>query len=64
MEARLRAHLLALWLNYVAGWTDGYEVEGKTAQDIISGSEGALTGGQTSEYEYWKNLCDTFNNLV
>jgi len=63
MEARLRAHLLALWLNYVAGWTDGYEVEGKTAQDIILGSESALISGQTSEYEYWKDLCDSFNNL-
>jgi hypothetical protein len=63
MEAKLRAHLLALWLNYVAEWTDGYEVEGKTVQDIILGSEIALIGGQTSEYEYWKNICDTFNNL-
>jgi hypothetical protein len=63
MEAKLKAQLLALWLNYMAGWTEGYKVNGKTAWDIIQGSEYALTYDKTSEYEDWKNLCDDFNNL-
>lgn len=64
MEAKLKAQLLALWLNYEAGWTDGYKVNGKTAWDIIQGSENALKNGSTTnQYEYWKNLCDRFNNL-
>ena len=63
MEAKLKAQLLALWLNYVAGWTGGYKVNGKTAWDIIQGSEYALTHNKTSKYEDWKNLCDDFNNL-
>lgn len=63
MEAKLKAQLLALWLNYVAGWTEGYKLEGMTATEIINGSENALLNGETSEYEYWKDLCDRFNNL-
>ena len=63
MEAKLKAQLLALWLNYVAGWTEGYKLEGMTAWDIIQGSENALLSNETSEYEYWKNMCDRFNNL-
>jgi hypothetical protein len=47
----------------MAGWTGGYKYGGKTAQQIIQGSENALTNHQTSKYEYWKNLCDGFNNL-
>jgi hypothetical protein len=62
MEAKLKAQLLALWLNYVAGWTDGYKVDGKTAWDIIQGSEYALLH-LTSDYRKWKDLCDRFNNL-
>jgi len=63
MEAKLKAQLLALWLNYIAGWTEGYKLEGKTAPQIIHGSENALTHHYTSQYEYWKDLCDRFNNL-
>jgi len=63
MEAKLRAQLLALWLNYVAGWTNGYRIEGLTAWEIIEGSEEALINGHTGEYEDWKNLCDRFNNI-
>jgi hypothetical protein len=63
MEAKLKAQLLALWLNYMAGWTGGYKYGGKTAQQIIQGSENALTNHQTSQYEYWKNMCDGFNNI-
>ena len=62
-EAKLKAQLLALWLNYVAGWTAGYTVEGMTAIEIIEGSEEVLNAGQTADYEYWKDLCDDFNNL-
>jgi len=63
MEAKLKAQLLALWLNYMAGWTGGYKVNGKTAWQIIQGSENALLNHQTNKYEYWKDLCDDFNNL-
>jgi hypothetical protein len=63
MKDKLKAQLLALWLNYEAGWTDGYKVSGMTAWQIIQGSENALKNGLTSQYEYWKNLCDQFNNL-
>jgi hypothetical protein len=63
MEAKLKAQLLALWLNYVAGWTSGYSIDGKTAQQIIVGSENALIHHQTSQYEYRKDLCDRFNNI-
>ncbi|MEM0006668.1 MAG: hypothetical protein QXR89_00150 [Candidatus Bathyarchaeia archaeon] len=63
MEAKLKAQLLALWLNYVAGWTEGYKYKGMTAWQIIQGSENALLNKQTWRYEYWKNMCDGFNNL-
>jgi hypothetical protein len=63
MEAKLKAQLLALWLNYVAGWTEGWTLNGMTAWDIIQGSEYALTHNQTWKYQYWKDLCDDFNNL-
>ena len=63
MELKLKSQLLALWLNYVAGWTGGYTVDGMTAQQIIQGSENALLNHRTWEYEYWKNMCDRFNNL-
>jgi hypothetical protein len=62
-EAKLKAHLLALWLNYVAGWTEGYKYKGMTAWEIIQGSETALLNNQTNKYEYWKDMCDGFNNL-
>jgi len=62
MEAKLKAHLLALWLNYVAGWAGGYKYKGYTAEQIIQGSENALLN-HTGNYEYWKDLCDHFNNL-
>lgn len=63
MEAKLKAHLLALWLNYVAGWTEGYKYKGMTAWEIIQGSENVLINNQKTMYEYWKNMCDGFNNL-
>jgi hypothetical protein len=62
MEAKLKAQLLALWLNYVAGWTGGYKYKGMAAWQIIQGSETALQN-HTGNYEYWKNMCDGFNNL-
>jgi hypothetical protein len=63
MEAKLKAQLLALWLNYVAGWTEHYAYKGMTALQIIQGSENALFKHQTNKYEYWKNLCEGFNNI-
>jgi hypothetical protein len=63
IEAKLKAQLLALWLNYVAGWTEGYKYKGMTAWQIIQGSENALLNHQTNKYEYWKEMCDGFNNL-
>lgn len=62
-EVQLKAHLLALWLNYLSGLADGYTIDEMTAKMIIDGSEEALFYGQTETYEYWKNLCDEFNNL-
>jgi len=63
MEGKLKAQLLALWLNYVAGWTAGYILDGMTAKQIIDGSENALVNHLTGQYEDWKNMCDGFNNL-
>ena len=63
MEAKLKAQLLALWLNYVAGWTEGWTLNGMTAWQIIQGSENALLKHRTNKYEYWKDMCDGFNNL-
>jgi hypothetical protein len=55
--------LLALWLNYVSGCSGGYNYGGYTDQQIIQGSQNALLNHQTGNYEYWKNLCDGFNNI-
>jgi hypothetical protein len=63
MKDKLKAQLLALWLNYMSGWTGGYKYGGKTDQQIILGSENVLKNGPASQYEYWKNMCDGFNNL-
>jgi len=63
MKDKLKAQLLALWLNYMSGWTNGYKVNSMTAYEIIQGSENALLNHQTNKYEYWKNMCDGFNNL-
>jgi hypothetical protein len=64
MEAKLKAQLLTLWLNYVAGCTGGYESNGMTAYQIIQGSENALLNHQTSQYSYFNNLCEDFNSLT
>jgi hypothetical protein len=61
MEDKLKAQLLALRLNYVAGWTASHTLEGMTAKQIIDGSENALTGRQTQKYGYWEGLCECFN---
>jgi hypothetical protein len=63
MEAKLKAQLLALWLNYLAVWTVDWTLQGMSAWQIIQGSETALLTHKTSQYEYWKNLCYGFNNL-
>jgi hypothetical protein len=63
MEKRLKAHLLALWLNDVAGFADGWKYAGMTSDEIIQGSENVLINHQAGQYEYWKNMCDGFNNL-
>jgi hypothetical protein len=62
MEAKLKAELLALWLNCVAGWTSVFNIDGKTAQQIIAGSENVLVNHKTTQYEQWKDLCEDFNN--
>jgi hypothetical protein len=61
VENKLKAQLLASWLNYVAGWTAGYTVQGMTAKQIIGGSENALISRQTQKYGYWESLCECFN---
>jgi hypothetical protein len=63
MEDKLKAQLLALWLNYIARWTEGYTLNGMTAWQIIQGSENALQNKQTTQYQYWKDLCESFNKL-
>ncbi|MCS7124606.1 MAG: hypothetical protein NZ932_04225 [Candidatus Bathyarchaeota archaeon] len=63
MLDKLKAQLLALWLNQVAGYAEGYTYKGMTAQQIIQGSENAILNGWTKQYEYWKNMCEGFNNL-
>lgn len=63
MEAKLKAQLLALWLNHASERTGGYTLEEMTAYEIIQGSEDALNSEAVEEYEYWKDLCDRFNNL-
>jgi hypothetical protein len=63
MEDKLKAQLLALWLNYAAGWTEDYTLQGMNAWQTIQSSENALQNHQTRQYEYWKNLCEDFNNL-
>jgi len=60
---QLKSHLLALWLNYLSGLANGYTIDDVTAWEIIQKSENAIVKNLTSEYEYWKNLCDEFNNL-
>jgi hypothetical protein len=63
IEARLKSQLLALWLNYVAGWTTGYTVGKMNANQIITGSESVITRHLTKQFEYWKNMCELFNNI-
>jgi len=63
MEVKLQAQLLGLWLNYVAGYAEGYKLNGMTAYEIIQGSETALANHQTGQYKYWKDLCNNFNKL-
>ncbi|MEM2568235.1 MAG: hypothetical protein QXH20_07195 [Candidatus Bathyarchaeia archaeon] len=63
MEAKLKAQLLALWLNYIARWTEGYTLYGMTAYNIMQGAEQAIKNSQTNDYKYWKDLCEKFNNL-
>ncbi|MEM2281758.1 MAG: hypothetical protein QXZ68_07235, partial [Candidatus Bathyarchaeia archaeon] len=63
MLDKLKAQLLALWLNQVAGYTQGYTLKGMTAPKIIQGSENAILNGWTNQYEYWKDLCEKFNNI-
>jgi hypothetical protein len=61
MENKLKAQLLALWLNYAAGWTAGRTLQGMTAKQIIDGSENALISHQTQKCGYWEGLCECFN---
>lgn len=63
MKAKLKAQLLALWLNHASERTGGYTLEEMTDSEIIQGSEDALNSVAVEEYEYWKDLCDRFNNL-
>ncbi len=56
MLDKLKAQPPALWPNYVAGWTEGYALNGMTAQEIISGSENAIIKGLTGGYDIGKPL--------
>ena len=66
MEYKLKAQLLAVWLNTVSGYGEGYYVDlGNTTKltgwDIINLAETALTTNNVGSYESLKDLCETYN---
>ena len=66
MENKLRAQLLAVWLNVVSGYGDGYKLDlGNTTvltgEEIINMSETALLNHNTPSYESLKNICEEYN---
>ena len=66
MEDKLKAQLLAVWLNVVSGYGDGYVLtltNGSriTGMGIINASEAAIVNGDVESYESLKNLCEEYN---
>ncbi|BAN90979.1 transcriptional regulator [Aeropyrum camini SY1 = JCM 12091] len=65
MEEKVEAQLLALWLNHVSGYADGYEIsyDGTVydASSLIAAVEDALVNGDQDNYVYWKDAAETFN---
>ncbi len=66
MEDKLKAQLLAVWLNVVSGYGDGYVLtltNGSriTGMWIINASEAAIVNGDVGSYESLKNLCEEYN---
>ncbi|MCE4629260.1 MAG: hypothetical protein F7C82_03180, partial [Desulfurococcales archaeon] len=61
----LEAQLLALWFNYVSGYSEGhilsYGGEDYSALDIISLAETAIVAGDEASYEFLKGLCEAYN---
>jgi hypothetical protein len=65
-ENLLKRELLALWLNTVSGYTEGYRLTlsngtSLTSEQVIGLAEQALLNGDTTEYEQLKDLCEEFN---
>ncbi|WP_131160350.1 hypothetical protein [Aeropyrum pernix] len=65
MRDKLEAQLLALWLNHVSGYAEGYTItlDGTEydAPTLIEEAEDALENGEQDSYEYWKDAAETFN---
>jgi hypothetical protein len=65
-ELKLKAQLLALWLNKVANYTSGYSLELPngtvlTADEIINIVETALLNEEVDKYESLALLCEEYN---
>jgi hypothetical protein len=66
MEYKLKEQLLAVWLNVVSGYGDGYALNlGNTTVllggEIINISENVLVTHNTPLYESMKNICEEYN---
>jgi hypothetical protein len=62
-QTKLKAQLLAVWLNQMADWTANFKIDNKTANLIIQNTETVLTKCQSNQYQTWKVICELFNNL-
>jgi hypothetical protein len=62
-QTKLKAQLLAVWLNQMADWTANFKIDNKTANLIIQNTETVLTKCQTNQYQTWKVVCELFNNI-
>jgi hypothetical protein len=64
MRDKLEAHLLALWLNHVSGYANGYKVPSSSgslsALDIILIAESAWHSGDEDSMENAKNLIEYY----
>ena len=60
MEQKLRRQLLAAELNHVS---DDYQADDGLFSLFIRNAEEALTMGYSSEYEYYKDVLESYNTL-
>ncbi len=66
MSQKLKAQLLALWLNYVSGYASGHTIptsdgSSLTAYDIIIEAENVLINSEHDRMELMKDLCESYN---